>query len=607
MSRVKYKKINDKINKAIVIAVTILICVSVFFSKSTSSLIYQRTSDTIYIILLGLSTIIALLLVSKGIWLVVKLGVNIRNIRRNGDDYFEKSLFNYINDKSNYRAMLVSGSWGSGKTYRVNSFFDKYYSNAYRKIFRISCFGLETRNDLLDAVSLAIQDNDVSILKTIIDCMKIIPIIGNFLYSVFKKEYTYNSVKEGSIFIFDDFERITSKGFEKNYADKQPSSNQYSNNANYYANYDENDIYFGIYNAILQTNTELEALTQIKDDLARATEKLYLDKYIVAAGLINELVDTYRVKVIIVCDTRSLGMELRQAIFEDKLACQECVVSSNKKSKQEYANTIFKGIVFEGTEKKKNTLKRFINEVTTRYDVSTIRNIRNFGAFIYAFISTAQLFDDDCMDEELLESLFFSILLAYLYRHDNMQVLKSYIIGSNICYIANTGYDRHAKTLARSCTPKARWIGYDIACYDLGRNNQPDIENIYGQWKSYKYAAVEEAIIKGEKDIKQYAYEPRHILALAYNQKESSDIDWKYYISQIELDDDQTTQKSANELLKQYCTSSISYADNLNVDFINTVFENVYRKTKETMISDPEKCSLAFGYEEYIRKITDAK
>ena len=41
----------------------------------------------------------------------------------NGNSRFEKSLFRYLHDKSIPRCFLVTGQWGSGKSYEVNSFF----------------------------------------------------------------------------------------------------------------------------------------------------------------------------------------------------------------------------------------------------------------------------------------------------------------------------------------------------------------------------------------------------------------------------------------------------------------------------------------------------
>lgn len=43
---------------------------------------------------------------------------------QNGKNRFENSLFRYLRDSSIPRCFLVTGEWGSGKTYDVQKFFD---------------------------------------------------------------------------------------------------------------------------------------------------------------------------------------------------------------------------------------------------------------------------------------------------------------------------------------------------------------------------------------------------------------------------------------------------------------------------------------------------
>lgn len=45
-----------------------------------------------------------------------------------GENRFEKSLFKYLQNKSVPRAFLITGKWGSGKTYEVNNFLTNIIS-----------------------------------------------------------------------------------------------------------------------------------------------------------------------------------------------------------------------------------------------------------------------------------------------------------------------------------------------------------------------------------------------------------------------------------------------------------------------------------------------
>lgn len=131
--------------------------------------------------------------------------------KQKGKNRFEESLFRYLHDSSIPRCFLVTGEWGSGKTYDVQDFFGKYFRYSKTKVFRISCFGLDSRKELTKEISNTIEKNDKSFYSLVIKVLQFVPIIGTPIEKFFKKSYGYDTVKQGSIFIFDDFERITSK------------------------------------------------------------------------------------------------------------------------------------------------------------------------------------------------------------------------------------------------------------------------------------------------------------------------------------------------------------------------------------------------------------
>lgn len=59
-----------------------------------------------------------------------------------GDNRFEQSALRYMREKGSPHCFLVSGEWGSGKTYEVNDFLNKYYLGSNVNTYRVSCFGL---------------------------------------------------------------------------------------------------------------------------------------------------------------------------------------------------------------------------------------------------------------------------------------------------------------------------------------------------------------------------------------------------------------------------------------------------------------------------------
>ena len=69
--------------------------------------------------------------------------------KQKGSNRFEESLFRYLQDSSIPRCFLVTGEWGTGKTYEVEKFFDKYFRHSKTKVYRISCFGLDSRKELV--------------------------------------------------------------------------------------------------------------------------------------------------------------------------------------------------------------------------------------------------------------------------------------------------------------------------------------------------------------------------------------------------------------------------------------------------------------------------
>ena len=59
-----------------------------------------------------------------------------------------KDLYDYLNDYDK-KCFVITGDWGVGKTYTVDNFFDRYFKYEKRDVYRISCFGMENRKEVL--------------------------------------------------------------------------------------------------------------------------------------------------------------------------------------------------------------------------------------------------------------------------------------------------------------------------------------------------------------------------------------------------------------------------------------------------------------------------
>ena len=125
-----------------------------------------------------------------------------------GDNAFETSLLRYLNNSVTSGCYLISGRWGVGKTYMLNEFLKRYFKDSDRRVYKVSCFGLATREEIIEELNNVIAADDSSLNAIIVNILRWIPVIGDFLGHLFKKTYGYSNVKADSVFVFEDFERL---------------------------------------------------------------------------------------------------------------------------------------------------------------------------------------------------------------------------------------------------------------------------------------------------------------------------------------------------------------------------------------------------------------
>ena len=119
------------------------------------------------------------------------------------DDYsFQTHLVEFLNSSDSiHNVFWLDGSWGSGKTFFIKTFFE---NQIYKKkeIYYISCFGIKTREQ---AEKILINEIEK---QSIFGNLDFIPLVGGVFKWFFKTVGT-DLMKRDSIIIFDDFERVS--------------------------------------------------------------------------------------------------------------------------------------------------------------------------------------------------------------------------------------------------------------------------------------------------------------------------------------------------------------------------------------------------------------
>ena len=119
------------------------------------------------------------------------------------DDYpYQTHLVEFLNSPDSiHNVFWLDGSWGSGKTFFIKTFFE---NQIYKKkeIYYISCFGIKTREQ---AEKILINEIEK---QSILGNLDFIPLVGGVFKWFFKTVGT-DLMKRDSIIIFDDFERVS--------------------------------------------------------------------------------------------------------------------------------------------------------------------------------------------------------------------------------------------------------------------------------------------------------------------------------------------------------------------------------------------------------------
>lgn len=423
--------------------------------------------------------------------------------KQEGKDRFEESIFRYLHDSNIPRCFLVTGKWGSGKTYEVQRFFDKYYRYSKVKVFRISCFGLNSRKDLVKEISNTIEQKDNSFYALTIKVLQFLPIIGEPIGKFLKKSYGYDSVEKGSIFIFDDFERITSKAIVNDYPShlyKKSSFllNHVTSGRNEIEEFKEIKKEFGSIE---------KSFLKVEDFVAKSLEREDFDKYNVVVGLINDIIEIYGMKVIIICNSEILGEKFIHDILRSKLNCIEYRKTMSSQTRISMINGILNDKIFDDVEKQ-DVIKEYLNYIKNNMEQIMLDimfdNLRLFGGLLESFIITATMFEKDVLTKEFMNSLFNSIIITHqAFYNKSIEHLDMFVTGANIDFLMRLFY-RNCPELIRlnQNAEEVKWIDISISGYWILNLSLPqNVLNIVNDFNNYKYNKIEEKMCENRQNL----------------------------------------------------------------------------------------------------------
>lgn len=327
------------------------------------------------------------------------------NYRKSLEGNLEIQLDKYL--KNNYdKCFLVTGEWGTGKTYKVNNFISKYKKCHNNHIYNISCFGLSSREELIKQIKKSCEKQDYNYKTRILDMINYIPILGSALYKLFKNDYELSDLKPDSIFVFDDFERIA-------------PSMTLSRSSNYRTDLrigSRGDNFYNEFNEVLSKIGDTIVDIDREQSISMEYKKMF--RYDVVAGLIDELVEKYKMKVIVICSS-SIGNYYLNELFTNKLGAIRYNVVGEKMSFKPIAEKDLNHC-YSIDEFKRMKIQKFIDEnhddIDRVWKNNNCKNLRNLSSIFMNFISIIEQLNRDEVEKYYCywRCIFYSILYIYI-------------------------------------------------------------------------------------------------------------------------------------------------------------------------------------------------
>ena len=295
-----------------------------------------------------------------------------------------KNIYNYFTNKKDKIPIFISGEWGAGKTYTINNFLNNYYKYSNQNVYKISCFGITTKEILMERIKEACENEDNSLFNQVLYLIGEIPIIGAFLKNILEKKYDINNIKNNSIFIFDNFERIEWTKYGK-------------------------------------------VVGHITVNYGNA-----ISKYDIVVGVIDELIEKYNMKVIIIGNEREMVPDYFYDTFICKLGCKKYTIKPKEKVfediwyeildkeivKKEYREDFIK--ILEEVKNSSEIIWKLSNKNNIRILYRTIYNYINFILFLGEI---GYEFNND-INEKI--SIYYSNFMVNICNYNEIEDIKEY-------------------------------------------------------------------------------------------------------------------------------------------------------------------------------------
>lgn len=220
------------------------------------------------------------------------------------DDYpYQTHLVEFLNSPDSiHNVFWLDGSWGSGKTFFIKTFFE---NQIYKKkeIYYISCFGIKTREQ---AEKILINEIEK---QSILGNLDFIPLVGGVFKWFFKTVGT-DLMKRDSIIIFDDFERVS-------YAETSDNPSDYNDLLGYIDYLSENKRF----KIIVILNSE--EIKSTKKNLIDNKFKLNHNRMVSTEKVINNILEKSKLKndylgVILSFIFKIYYVDIDERVVEDK-------------------------------------------------------------------------------------------------------------------------------------------------------------------------------------------------------------------------------------------------------------------------------------------------
>ena len=285
------------------------------------------------------------------------------------------------------------------------------------------------------------------------------------------------------------------------------------------------------------------------------------DKYISIAGLINELIETHKMKVFIICNTDVVGEKFIHDVLRSKLNCIEFRKVTANENRESVINQLINNTVFEDSQKQTITVS-FIRLVSRRLnDVvieRTFGNLRLFSGLFEALINEVTLIDNKYLTMDFMESLFQSIILTHLlYYNNDLSMLESFENGMNIAFQLKLYDHKREYTWLTKEDFDYKWVDLALSAHWICNLTKPvNINSILKQWNEYEYSELEKNLNKDYLCIEDTdRYTLLHVLFI--QRVYGNDAKWDY-------------KKAINNVLKEYDLTRIDVIQDI-LDLVNTL------------------------------------